>query len=326
MWTRTLATIGLLLLPASTALAEGAGDAAVCDRACLERHARDYLDATIQHAPAKAHLVADVKYTENQVRADVGKGIWLNARAIGPYQMFIADIRSHQIVFMGNIQTDAGWSMIAIRLKVSGASITEAEAIIPGVAASDGTFDLGAGASQLTTARAAFATPLLSSERRDRSQIIQAADLHYEGIERGNGDIVPFGDKCIKVENGMQLILNPNFPTPVRSPTGAKLPNYQAMGCQQQFNTHVWDTDTITDRRYPVVDEERGIVVAFGMYNQYIKGPCANVVDYGPACPSRPVTPYSLAMAEAFKVRGGLIEEVEAVFTVLPALRTRGVW
>jgi hypothetical protein len=216
--------------------------------------------------------------------------------------------------------------MLAVRLRIADNKVSEAEVIIPGPAAEDGTFNLGGGAARLGTARAAFSADLEPTERRDRSQIIQAADLHYEGIERGSGDIVPFGENCIKIENGFQLIRNPDFPSPVRSPIGADLPNYQSMGCQDQFNTHVWDTDTITDRRYPVVDEERGIVVAFAMYNQYAKGPCAVAVDQGPVCPSQVVNPYSLAIAEAFRVRDGFIEEVESIFTVLPELRIRGVW
>lgn len=297
-----------------------------CDRACLEGFAQSYLDAVLEHDPNKARLSPGVKYTENQARLEVGSGLWRSAKKLGQYRIFVSDVRRGQVAYLGNIETTDGWSMLAVRLRISEDQISEAEVIIPGVAAEDGTFNLGGGAAKLGDARAAFSTNLTREERRDRWQIIQAADLHYEGIERGNGDIVPFGEACIKIENGVQLIKNPDFPSPVRSPIGANLPNYQALGCQDQFNTRVWETDTITDRRYPIVDEERGIVVAFAMYNQYAKGPCAFVVDHGPVCPSQIVTPYSLAIAEAFRVRSGFIEEVEAVFTVLPELRVRGVW
>lgn len=303
---------------------EAASDA--CDRACLEGFAKTYLDALTQNKPDQAKLASNVKYTENQKPAEIGKGLWLKAEKLGDYQIYVADTRREQIAYLGNIKTSDGWSMLAVRLRIQGGAISEVETIVPGPAASDGTFDLGAGAGSLEKARPALSTALKQSERRDRWQLIQAADLHYEGIDRGNGDIVPFGERCIKIENGVQLIENPDFPSPVRSTTGAKLPNYQAMGCQDQFNTHVWDTDAVTDRRYPVVDEERGIVVAFIMYNQYVKGPCSYVVDHGPACPSQAVEPYTLAAAEAFKVRDGFIEEVEAVFTVLPELRLRGLW
>jgi hypothetical protein len=179
---------------------------------------------------------------------------------------------------------------------------------------------------KITTARAALAQPLAPAERRDRGTLIGVADLHYEGVERGNGDIVPFSNECIKVENGVQLIKNPNYAFPAVSPTGRKLPNFAAMGCREQFNTRIWETDAITDRRYPIVDQERGIVMAFVMYHQYDKARCASTVDYGLVCPPMDVKPFTLALVEAFKIRSGEIHEMEAVFTVFPDLRRRGVW
>jgi len=320
-----LALIGLASIPVLTFSPVKAA-APVCGRACLEGAMEAYLGAMTAHDPSAAPLSPRIKYTENQTITAPGTGLWKSIEQIGTYRILASDPRNAQIAFMGNARTTTGWTMLAIRLRVQDGRITEAEAIAPGAAASSGTFDLSAGAGKLTTARPAFSTALTPAERRDRSQLIQAADLHYEGIERGNGDIVPFGDDCIKVENGVQLIRNPNFHSPGVSPSGKPAPNFTAMSCRDQFNTHIWDTDTITDRRYPVVDEERGIVVAFAMYNQYVKGPCAIVVDYGPICPAQPVKPYTLVMAEAFKVKAGLIGEVESIFTPLPTLMQRGVW
>lgn len=297
-----------------------------CDRSCLEDFANQYLEALITDNPTAASLAPTVKYSENQKLVAIGEGLWTKAKKIGDYRIYAADTRREQIAFLGNIETADGWSMLAVRLRIQNNQVTEVETIIPGASASEGSFDLSGGAADLNKARPAFASPLLHEERRDRSQIVMAADLHYEGIERGNGDIVPFGSNCIKIENGVQLTLNPDFPSPVSSPSGAKLPNFQGMGCQDQFNTHLWDTDTITDRRYPVVDEERGIVVAFAMYNQYAKAPCAEVVDYGAVCPKKATRPYTLAIAEAFRIQSGFIEDVEAVFAVLPELKLRGLW
>lgn len=301
-------------------------EAGPCDRLCLEGRMNAFLDAMTHHAAGAAPLSPDIKYSENQVRLAPGEGLWRTLDRLGSYRILASDLRNQQIAFIGNARTRAGWTMLAVRLRVAGGRISEAEVIAPGAAAATGTFDLSTGAGKLTTARPAFSTDLTRDERRDRVQIIQAADLHYEGIERGNGDIVPFGDDCIKIENGIQLIRNPDFRNPGVSPAGKPVPNFTAMGCRDQFNTHIWDTDTITDRRYPVVDEERGIVVAFAMYNQYIKAPCAVVVDVGPVCPPRPVKPYTLVMAEAFKVRGGFIEEVESVFTPTNTVTKRGIW
>ena len=297
-----------------------------CNRSCLEGFMQSYLKAVVAHDATALRVAPAVKYTENQALVPMGDGLWKSLVEIGGYRILASDMRNQQIAFMGNARLAGGWTMLAVRLRIADGRISEIEAIAPGTAAGSGTFDLSAGAASLKTARPAFATALKPAERRDRSQIIQAAELHYEGIQRGNGDIVPFGEDCIRIENGVQLIKNPNFHGPGASPSGKPVPNFQAMSCHDQFNTHIWETDTVTDRRYPVVDEERGIVVAFAMYNQYVKGSCAIVVDVGPVCPKDPVEPYSLAMAEAFKVRGGFIEEVESVFTVLPMLKQRGVW
>lgn len=297
-----------------------------CDRSCLESYLDKYLKAVVAHDPGVLPLSEHVKYTENQERVPVGSGLWKTALELGAYHISPADTENSQIAYLGNIRTTGGWSMIALRLRIRERRIDEVEAILPGNAAGSGTYDLSSGAGSLKTARKAFSTPLLSTERRDRSQLVWSADLHYEGIERGNGDIVPFGEACIKIENGVQLIRNPDFQSPGVSPSGKPVPNFTAMGCRDQFNTHIWETDRITDRRYPVVDEERGVVVVFGMYHQYLNGPCANVVDYGTVCPKVQTDPYTLVMAEAFKVRAGKIEEVESIFTPLPVVRLRGLW
>jgi hypothetical protein len=49
------------------------------------------------------------------------------------------------------------------------------------------------------------------------------------------------------------------------------------------------------------------------------------VVDYALVCPPLQVDPLTLVLAETFKIRSGEIHEVEAVFTVLPGLRLRGL-
>jgi hypothetical protein len=298
-----------------------------CDRACLERFVNTYLDALVARDPSRAPLRPQAKYSENQTLVAIGEGRWKTAEAVGTYRIYVADPRAGQVGFIGTLRESGQWSMIALRLKISDQQISEVEAVIPGETVRTGTFgDFETAPGKITQARAALAQPLVAAERRDRNVMITAADLHYEGVERGNGDIVPFSDECIKIENGVQLIKNPNYPFPAASPTGRKLPNFAAMGCREQFNTRIWETDTITDRRYPIVDQERGIVMAFVMYHQYDKARCASTVDYGLVCPPVDVKPYSLALVEAFKVRSGEIHEVEAVFTVFPDIRRRGVW
>jgi hypothetical protein len=318
---------GALALTLSLAACVARAASPACDRACLERFVDQYLEALVARDAKRAPLHAQVKYTENQAIVPIGAGRWKTAEAVGTYRIYVADPPASQVGFIGTLREAGLWSMIALRLRIIDRQIAEVEAVIPGETVRNGTFgDFETAPGRIVTARPAFSQPLPAVERRDRGTLIWAADLHYEGVERGNGDIVPFSDQCIKIENGVQLIRNPDYPFPAVSPEGRKLPNFAAFGCRDQFNTRIWETDTITDRRYPIVDLERGIVMAFSMYHQYDKAPCARTVDYGLVCPPGNVKPFSLALVEAFKLRSGEIHEVEAVFTVFPDVRRRGAW
>ncbi|MBC2777196.1 hypothetical protein [Parasphingopyxis marina] len=322
-WKRVVA-LGLMSLLAAVpahALQDGA-----CDRQCLDGFANAYLDALIANDPSALPMDADVKYSENQSLLRVGEGAWQTARELGDYRIYVADPGVGQVGFIGNIRLEGGWTMIALRLKIRGRRIVEVESVIPGPAPSSAGFSFGDAAANLATPRAIYSQTLEPAQRRDRGTLIFQSDLHYEGVERGNGDIVPFANDCLKIENGVQLIRNPDFPFPAASPSGRELPNFSSFGCRDQFNTHIWDTDTVTDRRYPIVDRERGIVFAFVMYHQYLRAPCANVVDYGTVCPPAHVEPFTLVLAEAFRLSDGEIQGVEAVFTALPTVRLRGVW
>ena len=66
--------------------------------------------------------------------------------------------------------------------------------------------------------------------------------------------------------------------------------------------------------------------MSFVMYHQYGKSPCTTVVDHGLVCPPHGGRPFTLALAEAFKISDGSIHEMEAVFTVYSAVRRRGAW
>jgi hypothetical protein len=74
-----------------------------------------------------------------------------------------------------------------------------------------------------------------------------------------------FTDDCDRVENGLQTTNNPNI-------EGYPI---AAMGCADQFRQgqYIYD-DRLRDRRFPLVDEEKGIVLAGGFIDH-----CGKVVD-----------------------------------------------
>ena len=86
--------------------------------------------------------------------------------------------------------------------------------------------------------------------------------------------------------------------------------------CREQFESGLLHfVSRIRDRRYVAVDEERGIVVAFGFFdhdagkNRHFTTPDGRSIVGGPQ------EPYTWEIAEAFKVEKGLLHEVEAVLT-----------
>ena len=75
----------------------------------------------------------------------------------------------------------------------------------------------------------------------------------------------------------------------------------------------------IRDRRYPVVDEQKGIVFAIVFFEHPGTVKEVNVQGIG-LVPMRPFTqkPSSAMIAEVFKIQDGSIRQIEAVVEFLP--------
>jgi hypothetical protein len=91
------------------------------------------------------------------------------------------------------------------------------------------------------------------------------------------------------------------------------------MGCADQFRQgqYIYD-DRLRDRRFPLVDEEKGIVLAGGFIDH-----CGKVVDVtwtDGVTKTKSVFhfPHSFALMEMFKIVDGKIAGVEAVFVTVP--------
>ncbi len=325
---RCLALLFVAILPMSGNLAVAGDGSNECDRECLYGFVDAYLDALVARDPGRLPVSPDVKFTENDLSLNLGEGTWETATGIGSYQLYAADVKTGQVGFMGVVQRQGLLaSMLALRLKIIDSQIMEIETIVPGeTIASSNLSGFMAAPATLVTARPGFRVALTLEQSVPRDVLLAAADSYYTGIEEGSGDIVAFSDECHRMENGIPLVNNPDYDWPMVPPEGKKLPDFAAMGCREQFNTRIWTTDSISDRRYPLIDEERGIVFAFTIYHQFSKKQCADIVDVGLVCPAAHVEPFSLALAEAFKLRNGQIYEMESIWSILPDNRQNGEW
>jgi hypothetical protein len=113
--------------------------------------------------------------------------------------------------------------------------------------------------------------------------------------------MIPVRDDCIRIENGVQTVL-----TAERGTETGKL------GVAAQVNTGIFrDIEAARERRFPILDEERGLVFVIFLFDH--PGPVTNS-----AFTSRYSQPNSMMVAELFKIRDGRISQIEAVLNVFP--------
>jgi hypothetical protein len=111
------------------------------------------------------------------------------------------------------------------------------------------------------------------------------------------------------VENGVQTTRNPEF---------AKIVPVSALGCEEQFRmgNYRYDDD-LRARRFPLVDEERGLVLAYGFIDHSGRIDEYQLTD-GRTVKSPVRRPHSFYISELFKIDHGMIEQIEANFITVP--------
>jgi hypothetical protein len=144
--------------------------------------------------------------------------------------------------------------------------------------------------------------------RSTRAEMIALADGYFSTLEKNDGTIrTKFHPDCNRFENGAQTTNNPDFFVPV-----AHLP------CEEQFlrGNYRYD-DRLRGRRFPLVDEDKGIVLAHGFIDH-----CGILGEYkltdGTEATSPIRRPHTFYLSEAFKISGGTITGIEADFITVP--------
>jgi len=335
MWLAALLLLGgITRTPLSVRAAgaqTGAPSSGGCERTCLEGFVDRFLDALVAHDPSRLPTTKLVRFTENGQELELGDGIWRTVSGRGTYKFYVADTQAGQVGFEGTMQEAGQPIIIAVRLKVEGQKISEIEMIVArGQMAQNGAQSL----EKLGTPRRALVEPVPPAERVSRVELIKTANKYFSGMQQndGKGDYSFFADDCNRLENGMQTTNNitpmpgltsSGAPRPAPSPRydPAANPTMYSAGwsCKDQFRSGLLHFVTrIRDRRYPIVDEERGIVWAFGFFDhsagdtRNFKTPTGRDVTAGPT------TPFTWEIAEFFKVRGGQLHEIEAVLLQSP--------
>jgi hypothetical protein len=286
-----------------------------CNRACLENVVDQYLAAVVAHNPKMAPLSADVKYSENDQRLDVGDGLWKTAEGRGKYTHIFADPEGGQVAYMGTMMEAGAPLLMSLRLRIELGRITEIESILfkPG----------GGGPNNIADMDKPFVPEdiwfrsIPPAQRMSRQELIAVADGYFTGLQKNDGKGIngtgtyPFTNDCHRVENGAPTT---NVPRPNNEKVDVNNPAHaNNMDCLSQFKLgYYFIVQNIHDRRYPVVDQERGIVWAHVVFDQ-------GTVNSGVLSTGAPYTfrgfnrPSSILVTEAFLIENGKIRRVEMV-------------
>ena len=277
-----------------------------CDRACLVDLAGQTLAALAAHDASRLPLRHDVRYTENGQTLRLNDGLWETADGLSNYTLYLADPESGAAAFMGTIRESGREAMLTLRLKVVGRKISEIEAVIARTSGTPSPF--GVNYADLRP-EPIFSETLSPAQRRPREQMIATANSYFEGLEQATGKVTPFEPTCKRRENGSTTANNPDAKNAI-----AKL------SCGAQFDTGFSPFITeVRGRRYPLVDEDRGLVLAFLSFDH--SGRIKNVRRTDGTMAKVPApfdTPYTFLIAELFKIRDGRIAQVEAVLLPTP--------
>lgn len=311
----TYAAAAALLGLASPAVAQVGGvpvETFECQRACLEGYVDRYLQAMADGDVSEDLFARHVRFTENGMELPLGnEGLWATTSAPGNYTLYVPDVETQQVAFLGTVMEVAGSSAagpardpeavgIALRLRIDAeGKISEIEQIaarperpLGSSATPSSPFPaIGAAVEALGEPWEGYLTAVPEAERHTRAELIAVGNAYFEGLQRNDGEgYYPFTEDCLRLENGIIAA----------APAGHDLADRPAfgtvLGCREQFESALEGVVTgVRDRRFVAVDRERGIVFAFAFFDH------------------RPIN-WTWQLGELFKVENGEISRIEAIF------------
>jgi hypothetical protein len=288
----SVCALGLIALVAMGAAVQAQPSQSACDRACLTGFVDAYLSALMVDDARALPQAARARITENGAEKRLADTFWASAEET-VFRFDIVNTRRGDTGTQTVIRNaDGTKTMHMLRLKVQDGAITEIETI----KANDGDADRLWDPDHLTEVSPYFQQSIRESERDSYYDLIGTAESYWRAFQT-NGTPAYRKARLLpdsrRYENGLQttgLVRDGRF-------------NDTARGFDEGrfIGRNIWD------RRYPVVDEERGVVlsiVRFGLK--------------GGATSQSTATANDRLVAEFFAAKAGYIQEIQAVLVNLP--------
>jgi hypothetical protein len=242
-----------------------------CDRACLKTSLDQYLSAVIKHDPAAAPLFVGFRQTENAVVIKLGTGVWKSVTALGRVQRRYVDAVTGQAAYFGTIEESGSPAVVTVRVRVEHRKITEAEWYIarkadPGLNGftadgqpSGNAFDPDNLAANPPREKYDGKGPLST-----REAMIAATNSYFDGITTHDGSIIMAHQGCNRVENGRGPVFGLQTGGGGGKGGGRGGGNGGPTDCTSNLQTI--NIEMVAARRYPIVDEEAGVVLAMAIF------------------------------------------------------------
>ncbi|MGD0957578.1 MAG: hypothetical protein ABR953_12225 [Candidatus Acidiferrales bacterium] len=282
-----------------------------CDRKCLYGIVDAYMDALVAKDTSRLPWAKTVKFTENNVVLQVGDGLWGTISGKGPDDLRAADPTNGQVAYFGVVDERGNKAFFAVRLKIEDRKISEVETIVDRKGYGPGPF----GDPDKMAPLPILVEDVPPEQRRPRERMVALADGYFSTLQLNDGQIfTQFDSACSRRENGVWTANDPN-PDPN---SNTSLSSYGKISCEAGFKlgNYRWD-DRLRDRRYPLIDEAKGLVLAGGFIDHAGRLETYTTTD-GVTHQSPMRSPHSFCLLEMFKIKDGKIRHAEAVFITVP--------
>jgi len=291
---RTITFLSLALALAVVAGGVSAQDR--CDRACLTAYVDQYFDALAAGDAQGFPLAPGAKITLNGRVTGPSEAVWPGAGGA----VYRWDIVNERLGDTGTeavvLNADGSKTIMVVRLKVLGGAVSEVEIIRANEGDADGLW----GPDTLTSVSPFLTLSIREADRDSYYGLIAAAESYWRAFQTNGSELyhpASLLPDSLRFENGLQT-------------TGLERGG-RFVSTSEGFDQGRFSTRNIWDRRYPVVDTERGIVLS--------------IVRFGTKDGMRTDTsPNDRLVAEFFAVKSGAIQEVHAVLFNLPDAEPTG--
>jgi hypothetical protein len=288
-----LLLIGLagLLIGTAAEKQEAKAPEVTCNRECLAGFVTKYMDAMIAHKPESLPVTANVKFTEDCKKLELGDGLWKDIVRLTDYRRDVLDVRQGVAVSFLVVEDKTQKVFLGVRLKIDGKKISEVETMAVHGQKEGMLFN----PDNLKTVSKTMTAVPDKAQLNTREEMIKAAVTYPEGLKVGSFVKVdsPMAPDAYRFENG-NLMAGPGCTF--------------FSGCDNMKKQGIPTLSGIT-HRVVAVDEELGVV--------------AVRMNFGP----RSVMQGSgeLDVLHSFKITGGLIRAAEAFCKIVPA-GTKSGW